>query len=36
MDKDSRLRGPLEGEFAWLCAPCYHNQDMVSKVRWKS
>lgn len=29
VDRDNRIRGPLEGKYEWLCPACYYREEMV-------
>lgn len=36
IEKDNFLRGPLEGNFEWLCGACYNIEGMIRPIRWKN
>lgn len=36
IEKDNRLRGPLEGSYEWLCGACYNIEATIKTVTWKN
>lgn len=36
VEKDNFLRGPLEGEYEWLCGRCYRIIGAIVPLKWKA